>query len=153
MTLHYHRDSAGFLSDSPESDSQPLTMIGQTSLDGSEAAKAMEGVALKVVAEENADPGIVIVGEMKSPSINEHHDHSDEPLDTFGDPKQISQQKISVKDEIFPTCIVWTALCGITWFCPVIGHMGICDEKGNIYEFLGMGATCGQGLAFGPVIR
>ncbi|CAD7968008.1 unnamed protein product [Amoebophrya sp. A120] len=55
--------------------------------------------------------------------------------------------------EIFPSSIVWCSICGLTWLFPVVGHMGIADEKGDIYEFMGLGASCGGGLAFGPVLR
>ncbi|CAD7969424.1 unnamed protein product [Amoebophrya sp. A25] len=61
--------------------------------------------------------------------------------------------KFDMGKEIFPSSIVWCSLCGITWFLPMVGHMGITDESGEIYEFLGLGATKSGGLAFGPVLR
>jgi len=49
--------------------------------------------------------------------------------------------------------IVWTPICGITWFFPCIGHMGITDDEGMVYEFMGFGASKGKQLSFGPVVR
>ena len=37
----------------------------------------------------------------------------------------------------FPLCITWTILPCITWFLPFIGHTGICDTTGVIYDFAG----------------
>eukprot|EP00397_Hematodinium_sp_SG-2012_P065040 GEMP01093431.1.p1 GENE.GEMP01093431.1~~GEMP01093431.1.p1 ORF type:complete len:222 (+),score=28.32 GEMP01093431.1:164-829(+) len=54
----------------------------------------------------------------------------------------------------YPPCsVVWTPIPGCSWFFPMIGHMGLTDEDGTIYEFLGMGVTKNDGLAFGPVTR
>ena len=36
-----------------------------------------------------------------------------------------------------PYCIVWTPLPFITWLLPFIGHMGICDSRGAVYDFAG----------------
>ncbi|CAJ1458646.1 unnamed protein product [Effrenium voratum] len=56
---------------------------------------------------------------------------------------------------IYPQCIVWTWLPGCTQ-CTVglVGHMGITNSKGEVWEFVGTGADRNQGqLAFGPIIR
>ena len=37
----------------------------------------------------------------------------------------------------FPLCITWTILPCVTWFLPFIGHTGICDTSGVIYDFAG----------------
>eukprot|EP00040_Diaphanoeca_grandis_P006212 m.36437 g.36437 ORF g.36437 m.36437 type:complete len:195 (-) comp17356_c0_seq2:113-697(-) len=45
--------------------------------------------------------------------------------------------KIDVTRQRFPYCVVWTPLPMITWFFPPIGHMGICNSQGVIYDFGG----------------
>jgi hypothetical protein len=37
----------------------------------------------------------------------------------------------------YPYCIVWTPLPVISWFLPFIGHTGIADSRGVIYDFAG----------------
>jgi hypothetical protein len=44
---------------------------------------------------------------------------------------------VDVARSRFPYAIVWTPLPLITWFLPFIGHMGICDSRGVIYDFAG----------------
>lgn len=61
--------------------------------------------------------------------------------------------KINIFKDKYPHCIVWTPIHVLTWILPFVGHMGICDENGEIFEFMGMGVTCGNGLSFGPVTR
>ena len=57
------------------------------------------------------------------------------------------------KDDIYPFCIVWTPIPPITIFLPFVGHMGIADSRGVIYDFQGP-YTVGEGnLAFGRTAR
>lgn len=37
----------------------------------------------------------------------------------------------------YPFCIVWTKLPCVTWLLPFIGHVGIGDSKGRIWDFAG----------------
>jgi len=37
----------------------------------------------------------------------------------------------------FPFALVWSPLPGITACAPVVGHMGICDSRGVVYDFGG----------------
>jgi hypothetical protein len=37
----------------------------------------------------------------------------------------------------YPYCIVWSPLPPITWLFPFIGHTGIGDSEGIIYDFAG----------------
>mmetsp|Transcript_34204 Transcript_34204/g.78006 ORF Transcript_34204/g.78006 Transcript_34204/m.78006 type:complete len:200 (-) Transcript_34204:25-624(-) len=64
---------------------------------------------------------------------------------------------VSVERDIWPRCIVWTWIPGCTHCTAgVVGHMGIGTSDGEIWEFLGGGASKGPrggGLAFGPVLR
>ncbi|KEG08468.1 transmembrane protein 222 [Trypanosoma grayi] len=47
--------------------------------------------------------------------------------------------KVDPAAEHYPFCIVWAPLPFISWFFPFIGHVGICDSAGRIYDFEG---TC-----------
>ena len=53
----------------------------------------------------------------------------------------------------FPYCIVWIALPGITWLFPFIGHMGIGDSRGVVYDFAGPYHIGVDNLAFGSAMR
>mmetsp|Transcript_106210 Transcript_106210/g.148035 ORF Transcript_106210/g.148035 Transcript_106210/m.148035 type:complete len:203 (-) Transcript_106210:68-676(-) len=57
---------------------------------------------------------------------------------------------------IYPESIVWTWLPGCTQCTAgLVGHMGITNSRGEVFEFVGTGADKnhpGQ-LAFGPIIR
>ena len=37
----------------------------------------------------------------------------------------------------FPLSIVWCPLPGLTWFIPIIGHLGIVTSDGTIHDFAG----------------
>lgn len=53
----------------------------------------------------------------------------------------------------YPYCIVWSPLPVISWFFPFIGHTGIADSNGTLYDFAGP-YTIGVGkLAFGAPTR
>mmetsp|Transcript_51144 Transcript_51144/g.121547 ORF Transcript_51144/g.121547 Transcript_51144/m.121547 type:complete len:206 (+) Transcript_51144:82-699(+) len=64
---------------------------------------------------------------------------------------------VNVARDTWPRCIVWTWIPGCTQCTGgIIGHMGIASSDGEIWEFLGGGASRGPregGLAFGPVLR
>lgn len=45
------------------------------------------------------------------------------------------QNNLLAEDDHFPYCIVWTPLPIVTWFVPIIGHTGISDSRGIIYDF------------------
>lgn len=53
----------------------------------------------------------------------------------------------------YPYCIVWTPLPIITWFIPLIGHMGIADSRGVIYDFAGPYTIGVDDMAFGRPTR
>ena len=44
---------------------------------------------------------------------------------------------VNVKAQRYPYCIVWSPLGCLTWLFPFIGHTGICDSEGVIYDFGG----------------
>ena len=69
---------------------------------------------------------------------------------TGGTPMNV---EIDVARQRFPNCIVWSPLPPITWFLPFIGHTGICDSDGIIWDFAGP-YTIGRGnMAFGAPTR
>uniref|UniRef100_A0A7R9Y9S1 Uncharacterized protein n=1 Tax=Pinguiococcus pyrenoidosus TaxID=172671 RepID=A0A7R9Y9S1_9STRA len=49
------------------------------------------------------------------------------------------QARTSVRPEQnrFPFCVCWSPLPPLTWICPLIGHMGIADSSGMIWDFAG----------------
>lgn len=63
------------------------------------------------------------------------------------------RHRIDVGRSRFPFCIVWTPLPMITWFLPFIGHMGIADSRGVIYDFAGPYTIGSDDFAFGRPTR
>jgi len=61
--------------------------------------------------------------------------------------------RIDVEQELFPYSITWTPIPMITWCCPCIGHMGICDSDGVIYDFAGPYYIGADHMAFGRPAR
>ena len=57
------------------------------------------------------------------------------------------------KEDLYPFCIVWTPIPPITIFLPFVGHMGIADSRGVIYDFQGPYAVGEGNLAFGRTSR
>ncbi|KAF0726250.1 hypothetical protein LEN26_001633 [Aphanomyces euteiches] len=60
---------------------------------------------------------------------------------------------IDVSRDRFPFSIVWTPLPMITWLIPIIGHMGIADSNGVIYDFAGPYFIGEDDFAFGRPTR
>ena len=63
----------------------------------------------------------------------------------------VPDAKIDPKKNRFPYCIVWTPLPIISWIFPFIGHTGICDAEGVIYDFAGPYVVSRDDFAFGKV--
>jgi hypothetical protein len=61
--------------------------------------------------------------------------------------------EINVKRDRFPYCIVWTPIPLLTWFFPFIGHMGIANSEGLIYDFAGPYYVSVDDFAFGRPTR
>lgn len=53
----------------------------------------------------------------------------------------------------YPNSITWSPLPGITCCCPAVGHMGIADSKGVIYDFQGPYSIGADNMAFGNPTR
>lgn len=49
----------------------------------------------------------------------------------------------------YKNSIVWTPLPVITWFVPIIGHTGITDDQGIIYDFGGSNYIAVDNFTFG----
>lgn len=58
-------------------------------------------------------------------------------------------KSIDVMNNLYPYCIVWTKLPLISFIFPFIGHTGICDSNGKIYDFAGSEYIGEDELAFG----
>ncbi len=53
----------------------------------------------------------------------------------------------------YPVCILWTPIPCISWLLPFIGHTGISDSRGLVFDFAGP-YTIGTGrLAFGDAVK
>lgn len=42
---------------------------------------------------------------------------------------------VDIELDRWPFCIVWTPLPVVTWFIPIIGHTGVANSRGIIYDF------------------
>ncbi|CAH9087107.1 unnamed protein product [Cuscuta epithymum] len=60
---------------------------------------------------------------------------------------------IDARRDRFPSCIVWTPIPVLSWFVPLIGHIGICRENGVILDFAGPNFVCVDSFAFGAPAR
>lgn len=62
-------------------------------------------------------------------------------------------RKLLPKEERYPFCIVWSPLGPITTCFPFVGHMGICDSRGYIWDFQGPYSIGRDNMAFGNPTR
>ncbi len=60
-----------------------------------------------------------------------------------------SDAALDVARDRFPLSIVWTPLPGITACAPVVGHTGIADSRGVIYDFAGPFSIAVDDFSFG----
>jgi len=49
----------------------------------------------------------------------------------------MGRRRAPIVREDLSYCVLWAPLPPITWFCPVIGHMGIADGRGVASDFQG----------------
>ncbi|KAK1124597.1 hypothetical protein K0M31_005972 [Melipona bicolor] len=56
---------------------------------------------------------------------------------------------INLERQRFPFCIVWTPLPILTYFLPIIGHMGIATSTGVIRDFAGPYHVAEDNMTFG----
>ncbi|KAA6387898.1 MAG: hypothetical protein EZS28_016577 [Streblomastix strix] len=53
----------------------------------------------------------------------------------------------------FPFSVVWTKIPLLTWVLPFIGHLGICDSKGKVYDFQGPYSIGVDSMAFARPVK
>jgi hypothetical protein len=58
----------------------------------------------------------------------------------------------TISGDYHPHSIVWTTLPILSWIFPFIGHVGITDSKGHIYDFSGNYQVDNDNFVFGPGI-
>ena len=76
------------------------------------------------------------MGEMDEPQDNKAREEN--VKEKIIDQNEIVKRfKIKPDDNIFPFCIVWTPMPIISWFLPMIGHVGICTSEGIIHDYAG----------------
>eukprot|EP01122_Echinamoeba_exundans_P017440 TRINITY_DN9211_c0_g1_i1.p1 TRINITY_DN9211_c0_g1~~TRINITY_DN9211_c0_g1_i1.p1 ORF type:complete len:200 (+),score=29.65 TRINITY_DN9211_c0_g1_i1:22-621(+) len=73
---------------------------------------------------------------MKRNTLPPMNDSSTSIIEEYTDDSGVSTAVIPEKDH-FPLCIVWTPLPLLTWFIPIIGHLGIVTSSGEINDFAG----------------
>ncbi|CAD8162989.1 unnamed protein product [Paramecium pentaurelia] len=61
--------------------------------------------------------------------------------------------QISVENQKFPFCIVWTSIPVLTWIIPCIGHTGICTSEGTIHDFGGPYYIAIDNFTFGKPLK
>ncbi|CAI4221740.1 unnamed protein product [Auanema sp. JU1783] len=57
--------------------------------------------------------------------------------------------EINAKNHRYPYCVVWTPLPLISWFFPVIGHLGISTSRGVVRDFGGSYYVADDKMTFG----
>lgn len=63
--------------------------------------------------------------------------------------ESVMKNEINIPKHRFPNCIVWTPLPILSWFIPIIGHMGIATTSGVIRDFAGPYTVTEDDMAFG----
>lgn len=56
---------------------------------------------------------------------------------------------IEIEQDRYPFCLVWTPLPVVSWFLPLIGHTGISNSNGIIYDFSDDYHVAADNFAFG----
>lgn len=64
-----------------------------------------------------------------------------------------SLPRVDPSRDCFPACIVWCPIGPLTALFPFIGHMGIGDSKGVMFDFAGPYTIGTRKLAFGNPTR
>ena len=73
-----------------------------------------------------------LIGRSYKKSDSQHDiDLEDSVFDPADDPM------IDFEQNLFPYCITWTHLPGLSWCMPFVGHLGICDSQGRVHDFQG----------------
>ena len=72
---------------------------------------------------------------------------------TYEMPSNVINKAINPSISRFPVCIVWTPIPMLTWFFPMIGHMGIATTNGVIRDFAGPYYVSEDEMGFGEPTR
>ena len=56
-------------------------------------------------------------------------------------------------DQYLEKCVVWTTIPMLSWICPIIGHVGIYDSSGVVYDFEGPQCVGRGHLLFGKPLQ
>lgn len=54
---------------------------------------------------------------------------------------------------VYPFCVVWTPIPFLSWMIPIIGHIGICDSQGRVYDFQGDFSIGSGHMLFGSPVK
>jgi len=68
-------------------------------------------------------------------------------------PMGAQRLKVDVSRERYPFCIVWTPIPVLTFLLPFVGHTGVADSQGVIYDFAGPYTISVDNLSFGRTTR
>lgn len=74
-------------------------------------------------------------------------------------PRRVSPEErnvegvLDVHRDLYPFSIVWCPIPLLTWILPFVGHMGIADSRGVIYDFAGPYCIGEGDFAFGRPTR
>lgn len=60
-----------------------------------------------------------------------------------------NNEEIISGDTRLSKCVVWTGIPMLSWICPALGHVGICDSHGVVHDFEGSGYIGTGHLLFG----
>ncbi|KAL7697068.1 Protein of unknown function (DUF778) [Lotmaria passim] len=60
---------------------------------------------------------------------------------------------IDVQREHYPFCVVWAPIPLLSWVCPILGHIAICDSQGRIYDFQGSYQIGVDRMLFGVPVK
>ena len=64
-------------------------------------------------------------------------------------PVDVELPPVDAERHRYPCCIVWTPIHPITWLCPYVGHVGLCDAEGRVHDFAGPYYIGLDAMAFG----
>merc|ERR1719464_555665 len=79
-------------------------------------------------------------------SKSNHSNHSNNKTNNVSFDCEIGKNR-------FPFSIVWGSLPCLTWICPIIGHLGITDSKGQVHDFAGPYTIGIDDFMTGPVYK
>eukprot|EP01135_Chromosphaera_perkinsii_P003619 Nk52_evm28s249 gene=Nk52_evmTU28s249 len=73
--------------------------------------------------------------------------------DNNNNSNNLMTSRIDIRRSRYPFCVVWTPLPLLSWFFPVIGHVGIATSAGIIRDFAGSYYVSEDEMAFGEPTR